>query len=76
MKSFQYYVKSKLKLILMLIICIAIFAGSKAAYSKVRESVNFIDNDVVMYKEIDKVTDLVRSGALAEAVEEKVQINL
>ncbi|MEG2017833.1 MAG: histidine ammonia-lyase [Clostridium sp.] len=50
--------------------------GSKAAYSKVRESVNFIDNDVVMYKEIDKVTDLVRSGALAEAVEEKVQINL
>ena len=50
--------------------------GSKVAYSRVREKVNFIDNDVVMYKEIDKVTDLVRSGALAEAVEEKVKINL
>lgn len=51
-------------------------AGSEVAYGKVRESVQFIENDVVMYKEIDKVTDLVRSGALTEAVEEKVKINL
>lgn len=50
-------------------------AGSVVAYSKVREKVQFIDNDVVMYKEIDKVTDLVRSGELSQAVEEKVKIN-
>lgn len=50
-------------------------AGSAVAYSKVREKVQFIDNDVVMYKEIDKVTDLVRSEELTQAVEEKVKIN-
>ncbi len=50
-------------------------AGSVVAYSKVREKVQFIENDVVMYKEIDKVTDLVRSGEISQAVEEKVKIN-
>lgn len=49
--------------------------GSAIAYKKVRDVVNFIENDVVMYKEIDKVTDLVQSGKLAEAVEETIKIN-
>lgn len=49
--------------------------GSAIAYKKVRDVVNFIENDVVMYKEIDKVTDLVQSGKLAEAVEESIKIN-
>ncbi len=49
--------------------------GSAIAYSQVRKEVKFIENDVVMYKEIDKVTDLVRSGKLSEVVEEVVKIN-
>ena len=50
--------------------------GSSMVYAKIREKVNFIENDVVMYKEIDKVTDLVQSGELVIAVEEKVKINI
>jgi len=49
--------------------------GTKAAYESVRDVVNFIENDVVMYKEIDKVTDLLRSGELANKVEEVVKVN-
>lgn len=41
MKSFQYYVKSKLKLILMLIICIAIFAGVFSLYDLPVEAVYY-----------------------------------
>ncbi len=49
--------------------------GTKVAYESVRNAVNFIENDVVMYKEIDKVTDLLRSGDLANKVEEVVKVN-
>lgn len=49
--------------------------GTKVAYESVRDVVNFIENDVVMYKEIDKVTDLLRSGELANKVEEVVKVN-
>jgi histidine ammonia-lyase len=49
--------------------------GTKVAYETVRSTVNFIDNDVVMYKEIDKVTKLLRSGELANKVEEVVKVN-
>ncbi|HAR86967.1 MAG TPA: histidine ammonia-lyase [Clostridium sp.] len=49
--------------------------GTKVAYESVRNIVNFIENDVVMYKEIDKVTDLLRSGELANKVEEVVKVN-
>ena len=49
--------------------------GTKVAYETVRGTVNFIDNDVVMYKEIDKVTKLLRSGELANKVEEVVKVN-
>lgn len=49
--------------------------GTKVAYESVRNVVNFIENDVVMYKEIDKVTDLLRSGELANKVEEVVKVN-
>ncbi|HBA03109.1 MAG TPA: histidine ammonia-lyase, partial [Clostridium sp.] len=49
--------------------------GTKVAYESVRNVVNFIENDVVMYKEIDKVTDLLRSGDLANKVEEVVKVN-
>lgn len=49
--------------------------GTKVAYDTVRDVVNFIENDVVMYKEIDKVTELLRSGELASKVEEVVKVN-
>lgn len=49
--------------------------GTKVAYESVRNVVNFIEDDVVMYKEIDKVTDLLRSGELANKVEEVVKVN-
>jgi histidine ammonia-lyase len=49
--------------------------GTEVAYETVRGTVNFIDNDVVMYKEIDKVTKLLRSGELANKVEEVVKVN-
>lgn len=49
--------------------------GTKVAYESVRDVVNFIENDVVMYKEIDKVTDLLRSGELTNKVEEVVKVN-
>lgn len=50
-------------------------AGTSIVYKKVREIVKFIENDVVMYKEIDKITNIVRSGELVEAVESLVEIN-
>lgn len=49
--------------------------GTKVAYDTVRDVVNFIENDVIMYKEIDKVTNILRSGELASKVEEVVKIN-
>lgn len=49
--------------------------GTKVAYEAVRDVVDFIENDVVMYKEIDKVTELLHSGRLANKVEEVVKVN-
>lgn len=49
--------------------------GTKVAYEAVRGVVDFIENDVVMYKEIDKVTELLHSGELANKVEEVVKVN-
>jgi len=49
--------------------------GTKVAYEAVRGVVDFIENDVVMYKEIDKVTELLHSGELANKVEEVVNVN-
>ncbi|WP_346887949.1 histidine ammonia-lyase [Clostridium sp. UBA1056] len=49
--------------------------GTKVAYEAVRDVVDFIENDVVMYKEIDKVTELLHSGKLANKVEEVVKVN-
>lgn len=48
--------------------------GTSIAYSIVRDSVGFIENDVVMYTEINKVDELVGSGKIREAVEKEVKI--
>ncbi|MEG1254709.1 histidine ammonia-lyase [Clostridium sp.] len=49
--------------------------GTKVAYDIVRSKVDFIENDLVMYKEIDKVTELLCSGEIAKNVEKVVKVN-
>lgn len=48
--------------------------GTKQAYEVVRENVEFIEKDVVMYVELDKVTKLIQDGSIVEKVEQKVQV--
>lgn len=49
-------------------------AGTKEAYRVVREKVQFIERDVVMYIELDKVTNLIMDGSIVENVEQKVKV--
>ncbi|MEG0133161.1 MAG: histidine ammonia-lyase [Clostridium sp.] len=49
--------------------------GTKIAYDTVRSKVDFIENDLVMYKEIDKVTELLCSGEIVKNVEQVVKVN-
>lgn len=48
--------------------------GTKIAYDTVRNAVNFIDKDVVMYKELDKVLELIVKEAIVNNVEEVVKV--
>ncbi|MBU3172551.1 histidine ammonia-lyase [Clostridium estertheticum] len=48
--------------------------ATQEAYNLVRKSVDFIEYDIVMYKDLDRVTELVKSGKLLEAVEKIVEI--
>jgi len=48
--------------------------GTKEAYKVVRKNVDFLDKDVVMYKEIDKVERIIKNCEILKAVEEKVKI--
>lgn len=48
--------------------------GTVEAYKIIREQVAFIEEDTVMYKELDKCTDLITSGALISSVEKSVEI--
>lgn len=48
--------------------------GTNEAYKKVREYVDFIEEDKVMYKELDKCTELISNGSLLEAVENTIEI--
>lgn len=48
--------------------------GTKEAYKILRENVDFIERDKVMYTELDKVTNLIVSGAIVERVEQKVEV--
>ena len=48
--------------------------GTREAYNIVRKHVDFIDEDKVMYKEIDKISDIINNRELIEAVESKVNI--
>lgn len=46
--------------------------GSNKAYELVRENVDFMENDVIFYPEMDKTYELIKSGKLLDAVEEVV----
>ena len=48
--------------------------GTKEAYKIVRENVEFIEIDKVMYTELDKITKLVKDGSIVERVEQKVRV--
>ncbi|WP_026884048.1 histidine ammonia-lyase [Clostridium akagii] len=47
-------------------------AGTSEAYKTVRKHVQFIEEDTIMYKEIDKCEELLKNGELLKAVENKV----
>lgn len=48
--------------------------GTKEAYRVVRENVEFMERDVVMYIELDKVTNLIKDNSIVECVEQKVKV--
>jgi histidine ammonia-lyase len=49
-------------------------AGTKEAYEVVRENVDFIEKDVVMYVELDKVTKLIQDESIIKRVEQKIKV--
>jgi histidine ammonia-lyase len=51
-------------------------AGTSEAYAAVREVVDFIEKDKIMYKELDKVEELLSSGKLLASVEKKVKLEI
>lgn len=48
--------------------------GTKAAYDTIRKYVDFIDNDKVMYTELDKCEELIINGELLRNTEREVKI--
>lgn len=50
--------------------------GSSIAYKAVREHINFIDEDTVMYREIDKCEDMIKNEELIKKVEEAVKLHI
>lgn len=49
--------------------------GTLPAYKLVRETIDFIEEDKVMYKELEKATKIITSGKLVAAVENEVKVN-
>jgi histidine ammonia-lyase len=50
--------------------------GTAEAYRLVREHVAFIEEDTIMYKEIDKCDELLKDGTLLDGVEKIVKLNI
>ncbi|WDV47289.1 histidine ammonia-lyase [Clostridiaceae bacterium M8S5] len=46
--------------------------ATSIAYDIIRKQVDTIENDVIMYKEIDKVKDILSTNEILEKVEEKI----
>lgn len=52
----------------------ALGVGTKEAYEVIRENVDFIEKDVVMYVEMDKVTKLIQDESILKRVEQKIKV--
>ncbi|SCJ18745.1 Histidine ammonia-lyase [uncultured Clostridium sp.] len=50
--------------------------GTEAAYNLVRNHINFIEEDIVMYKEINKCEEIIKKNLIVEAVERALQCEL
>lgn len=50
--------------------------GTEAAYNLVRSHINFIEEDIVMYKEINKCAQMIKENLIVEAVEKALQSEL
>lgn len=50
--------------------------GTEAAYNLVRNHINFIEEDIVMYKEINKCDEIIKKNLIVEAVERALQCEL
>ncbi len=50
--------------------------GTKEAYKAVREVVDFIAEDKIMYKELDKCTRLIKDGSIVKRVENFVKLDV
>ncbi len=48
--------------------------GTEAAYKTIREAVSFIEEDKIMYDDLERVTELITSSRLLEAVEKEVTL--
>lgn len=48
--------------------------GTSVAYKTIREVVDFIEEDKIMYDDLEKVTDLITSSKLLKAVEKEVSL--
>lgn len=50
--------------------------GTQEAYKAIREKVSFIEEDKVMYKELEKCEELLINGDIVKAVEAKVTLEI
>lgn len=46
--------------------------GTREAYKVLREKIDFMENDVIFYPDMDKAFDIVKQGELLQRVEEKI----
>lgn len=49
--------------------------GTSVAYKTIREVIDFIEEDKIMYKDLDIVTELITNSKLLNEVEKEVQLN-
>ena len=43
--------------------------GTSLAYNKIRENINFIEKDVIMYKELDKCLEIIKKDSFIDIFE-------
>lgn len=46
--------------------------GTRIAYKKLRDKVDFMENDVIFYPDMDKAFDIIKSGEMLEQVEKEL----